>query len=251
MSSFFFDNIGLITARSNKGEDCSQFIATDIMSEAKCGERTTQSAVFPLYTYSERFGKQIRTLNLNKEILDKISGKLGRAFADNNGTSERSFSGEDLLAYIYGVFYLEGYREKYKQFINAAYPRVPYPTSTEIFDRVSEYGYRLMNLHLMRNELPLSEKDTHLIGQTLEKVTYKNSDVKFNKDCAFEAVSESAWKFTMCGYQPLQKWLKDRRGVTLTEQDIIRFRSMQKCIDETIKIVKEMSSDKIATAIIP
>ena len=251
MTSFFFDNIGLITARSNKGEDCSQFLITDIMSEAKCGERTTQSAVFPLYTYSERFGKQIRTLNLNKEIIDKISSKLGKAFSDNNGTEKITFSGEDLLAYVYGVFYIEGYRDKYKQFINAAYPRIPYPTSTETFDRIVEYGYRLMSLHLMKEEMLLSEKDAHLIGQTIEKVTYKNSDVKINKECAFESVTENTWTFTMCGYQPLQKWLKDRRGVTLTEQDVIRFRSMQKCICETIQIVKEMSSDKITAAIIP
>lgn len=117
MTSFFKKNIGLISARSNKGDDCTQFLITDIMSEAKCGERTTQSSVFPLYLYSYNFGEYKRQLNLNKDIISIISKKIGVPFVDEIRSSKDSFSGEDILAYLYAVLYLKSYRKKYKQFI--------------------------------------------------------------------------------------------------------------------------------------
>lgn len=44
-------NLGLITARSNKSGRIDHFFITNKIMETKCGESTTQSAVFPLYIY--------------------------------------------------------------------------------------------------------------------------------------------------------------------------------------------------------
>ena len=77
------NNIGLISARSNKSDTCDHFYITKYMSETKCGERTTQSAVFPLFTYSKSLGKTIRIPNLKSEIVTEISKKLGLPFSYN------------------------------------------------------------------------------------------------------------------------------------------------------------------------
>jgi predicted helicase len=45
------ENVGLVTARSNKSETCDHFYISKYIMETKCGERTTQSAIFPLYLY--------------------------------------------------------------------------------------------------------------------------------------------------------------------------------------------------------
>lgn len=45
------ENLGLITARSNKSDVADHFFCTEAISEAKTGESTTQSALFPLYLY--------------------------------------------------------------------------------------------------------------------------------------------------------------------------------------------------------
>ncbi len=45
------ENLGLISARSNKSQSMNHFFITNLLMEAKCGERTTQSAIFPLYLY--------------------------------------------------------------------------------------------------------------------------------------------------------------------------------------------------------
>ena len=45
------ENLGLISARSNKSQRMDHFFMTDKIMETKCGESTTQSAIFPLYFY--------------------------------------------------------------------------------------------------------------------------------------------------------------------------------------------------------
>ncbi len=250
MTSFFQDNIGLITARSNRGEDCTQFLVTDMMSEAKCGERTTQSALFPLYLYSHQMGEHKKDLNLNRKIIEKIESSLGLKLRYKNNESG-GFDPEDLLVYIYAVLYLEEYREKYKQFINADFPRIPYPTEKSVFYSLVTYGKKLINLHLMHKPKTSMYDDKRLVGKIIEKVTYKNSMVYINKIDSFENIEADIWNYTMCGYQPMQKWLKDRRGCDLTEAEVINFRQMQEAIEETIEIMDEMKRDPIASKIIP
>ena len=240
MKMFYQDNLGLITARSNKGDDCSQFLVTDMMSEAKCGERTTQSALFPLYTYSEACGTLLRQPNLNKEILTEIETSVGMKMTTKRTRDDTQFTPEELLSYIYAVMYTESYRKKYKEFINAAFPRVPYPQDKAMFKRLIAYGEKLMKLHLMHDLPEDKHSDNDLLGKKLEKVTYKNNSVFINKTDCFIEVEERVWKYVMCGYQPLQKWLKDRKGITFTKSDITHFRQMQYCIEKTINIVNEI-----------
>lgn len=233
MSSFYYDNIGLITARSNKGEDCSQFLVTDMMSEAKCGERTTQSALFPLYMYSFNMGIPEKNLNLNSEILSEIESHL-------NMKLNEDFSPEDLLAYIYCVLYSRDYRDKYKEFINASFPRIPYPDDATEFKRKVLIGTKLINTHLMKNMPESSEDDRFLLGRTFEKVKYKNEIVYVDGEVGFNGVEQNIWNFVMCGYQPLQKWSKDRKGLIFKAEDIAQFRKMQFCIKRTIELMEEI-----------
>lgn len=45
------NNIGLVSARSNKSQSPDHFFCSQFMTEAKSGESTTQSCLFPLYLY--------------------------------------------------------------------------------------------------------------------------------------------------------------------------------------------------------
>ncbi|SFG77891.1 type ISP restriction/modification enzyme, partial [Oribacterium sp. WCC10] len=238
MSSFYEDNVGLITARSNKGDDCSQFLVTDVMSEAKCGERTTQSALFPLYMYYDEFGSRKKTLNLNSEIVKRIEESLGYHEAEK-------LQPEDILSYIYAVVYSEKYREKYKEFINSSFPRIPFPTDREVFSKLVILGRKLVNIHLMHDLPESSYEDSSLVGKTLEKVKYANNTVYINKTDGFDGISKEIWEFIMCGYQPIQKWLKDNKGMVFDTASIKQLRNMQYCIGETIKIMQEIKKCQI------
>jgi hypothetical protein len=64
--------------------------------------------------------------------------------------------------------------------------------------------------------------------------------VHINKDQYFEAVPQLAWDFHIGGYQPAQKWLKDRRGRTLSFDDITHYQRIVKILAETDRIMKDI-----------
>ena len=61
-----------------------------------------------------------------------------------------------------------------------------------------------------------------------------------NKDQYFADVPEIAWVFHIGGYQPAQKWLKDRRGRVLSWDDIGHYQKIVKILSETDRIMKEI-----------
>ena len=61
-----------------------------------------------------------------------------------------------------------------------------------------------------------------------------------NKTQCFENVPETAWKFYIGGYQPAQKWLKDRKNRTLTHDDIIHYQKIIVALFETERLMGEI-----------
>ncbi len=49
-----------------------------------------------------------------------------------------------------------------------------------------------------------------------------------------------AWNFYIGGYQPAKKWLKDRKGRTLTFEDILHYRNIIMALTETSRLMKEI-----------
>lgn len=47
-----------------------------------------------------------------------------------------------------------------------------------------------------------------------------------------------AWDFPIGGYQPAQKWLKDRKGRALTYDDIRHYQRIIKILTETDRIMQ-------------
>ena len=78
-------------------------------------------------------------------------------------------------------------------------------------------------------------------SDTVEKISYKDRSLFINKDQYFGDVPEVAWNFYIGGYQPAQKWLKDRKGRTLTNSDIEHYQKIIVALVETDKIMKEIN----------
>ena len=49
-----------------------------------------------------------------------------------------------------------------------------------------------------------------------------------------------AWGFFIGGYQPLQKWLKDRKGRTLSSDDLLHWQKIVVALRETDRVMKEI-----------
>ena len=93
---------------------------------------------------------------------------------------------------------------------------------------------------MMRNIPSLPYDDSINSGRVLETVKYKDETVYIGSQEAFNKVPLETWEFVMCGYQPLKKWLKDKKGIVLTAKDVQHFRKMQYVIEKTIEIMEEL-----------
>ena len=74
----------------------------------------------------------------------------------------------------------------------------------------------------------------------IEKISFKNNCIYINKLQGFTDIEERLWKFQIGGYQPLEKWLKDRKGSMLSTDDIIHYRMIVGALIKTMSLMKEI-----------
>ena len=162
---------------------------------------------------------------------EKFSGKAGKFFFPI-----------DLLCYIYAVLHTPTYRERYKEFLKIDFPRVPYPENAEQFMTFASLGSKLRGLHLMEGVEPQSGMaDFPAEGSNeIENLKYVGSKVCINSVQYFDGVPPEAWNFYMGGYQPAQKWLKDRKGRILGYDDIRHYQRIIRVLKETGELMHEL-----------
>ena len=224
MENFFNkDNISIETSRVGD----YIFVSKNISDEHFVSDNSFK---FPLYLYSED-GSRIP--NLKKEIVDEIERIVGK------------ISPEDIFDYIYAVLYSPSYREKYKEFLKIDFPCVSYPKNAKNFKELVTLGAELRSLHLLESPKVKQFITTYPIAgsNVVERPIYKDDKVFINGDQYFGDVPELAWNFYIGGYQPAQKWLKDRKSRTLTNEDIEHYQKIIVVLTETERIMKEI--DKI------
>jgi predicted helicase len=199
---------------------------------------------FPLFLYptenEAKLGER-RKPNLDETIWRKIDECVG-----NKTTPEQVFD------YIYGVLHTPSYREHYKEFLKIDFPRIPYPENADEFNRIAAIGEKLRKLHLMQEiPQPLTVSFNIPGDNVVSEVRYekeipdrvgedKVGKVFINKSQCFENVPELAWNFYIGGYQPAQKWLKDRKNRTLTYDDIEHYRKIIAVLIETHNLMQKL-----------
>ncbi len=158
---------------------------------------------------------------------------------------EGDFAPIDILDYIYAVLHSPTYREKYKEFLKIDFPRVPYPKDKDTFWRLVKLGGEIRQIHLL--ESPTVERYITQYpidgNNVVVKPKYENGKVYINDTQYFDNVPEIAWNFYIGGYQPAQKWLKDRKERKLEFDDILHYQKIIVALSETDRLMKEI--DKI------
>jgi predicted helicase len=210
-------------------------------------------SVFPLYINPETNGQQTigqtaeRTPNLNTEIVKQLAKKVGLTFTTEKETTKDTFAPIDILDYIYAVLHSPTYREKYKEFLKIDFPRIPYPKNKDTFWQLVKLGGTIRQIHLL--ESPTVEKyiTQYPIDGNNEvgKTKYQDGKVYINDTQYFANVPQTAWDFYIGGYQPAQKWLKDRKGRTLEFDDILHYQKIIVALSETDRLMKEIEKIEI------
>ncbi len=190
--------------------------------------------------------QQERTPNLNTAIVKQIAEKLGLTFTSEKEATKDTFAPIDILDYIYAVLHSPTYREKYKEFLKIDFPRVPYPKDKDTFWKLVKLGGEIRQIHLL--ESPTVEKYITQYPEdgsnVVVKPKYENRKVYINDTQYFDNVPQTAWDFYIGGYQPAQKWLKDRKDRKLEFDDILHYQKIIVALSETDRFMKEI--DRIA-----
>ncbi len=166
----------------------------------------------------------------------------------NNLTSanKNTFNPLDLLDYIYAILHCPTYRLKYQEFLKIDFPKVPYPQDKKQFWRLVNLGGRLREVHLLTSpKLDNLTTGYEVSGDNLvEQVRFEggrdSGKVFINQNQYFSGISKEIWEFYIGGYQPAQKWLKDRKGQKLTFDQVLHYQKIIAALSTTIQTMAEI-----------
>jgi hypothetical protein len=245
------DNLSISFKRQSKFDFSYVFIHKFICESCLFESAYANNSEFPLYLYPETNAQQTidqsgeRTPNLNAAIVKQLADKLGLTFTNEKETTKDTFAPIDILDYIYAVLHSPTYREKYKEFLKIDFPRVPYPQDAETFWQLVKLGGEIRQIHLLESPIveqyitQYPEDGDNVVG----KPKYDNGKVCINETQYFDNVPQVAWEFYIGGYQPAQKWLKDRKERKLEFDDILHYQKIIVALTETDRLMKEI--DKV------
>jgi len=259
------DNYAIITGRQGQAVGSMTWnlsFITNTISDQNIYYRGG-GTVLPIYlnpSNDDLFSEAQRTPNLDETIVNQIAEKINLTFTPEKESDKTTFAPIDILDYIYAVLHSPTYREKYKEFLKIDFPRVPYPKDADTFWVLVALGGELRTIHLLESpkvtdyitgypidgDNIITRKITKTsIGFELTNETADTGKVWINDEQYFDSVPRTAWEFYIGGYQPAQKWLKDRKGRELSFDDILHYQKIIVALSETARLMQEIDSIEI------
>ncbi|MFM7219784.1 MAG: type ISP restriction/modification enzyme, partial [Nodosilinea sp.] len=270
------ENLGLIFMRQVAiQEGYNHFLVTNSTVDNRAfysNKGTMQLAPLYLYPVGEATPLEYRTEitqerrpNFSPQFLKTLTAQLGHLP-----------SPETIFYYIYAVFHSPTYRRRYAEFLKIDFPRVPLTSRVDLFQQLATHGEALVALHLMQSSrldalithyegnphpivdaghpkfiphplapspkggegeqdslAPLSHSGRGVGGEGGNVILNKKGD-------GFIGVPEAVWNFYVGGYQVCQKWLKDRKGRTLSPDDLTHYQRIIVALKETIRLMQQI-----------
>lgn len=237
------ENVGLIFNRQVVGDIVSTFGVSRIPichGTFYLGNKG-QDYFAPLYvTESDLLsgGKPQRRSNITPKALAALKSALGT-----------EPDADDVFNYFVGIVHSPTFRTRYAELLKQDFPRVPLTPKKPLFSALAKLGAEIASLHLLESKQPKASRIT-FVGSTkaeVAKATYEEgtSTLWFDKDktAGFKGVTGEAWDARVGGYQVCEKWLKDRKGRSLSKNEIEHF---QLVLDTLAVLSKQMKDVDVA-----
>lgn len=255
MHNMLHENMGLCFMRQFSGvTDYSHFLITSNIVDNRTFFSSKGTIQFtPLYLFppknkkdNPKSGSTMMMLFESGEAYGKKPNISPTVFKKLESAFKKKPTPEDILYYIYGIFYSNIYRETYAEFLKIDFPRVPFTANHKLFKQIGKLGKELADLHLLKNPVldkPVAKYQGAGKNDRIEKVTYQNKEqrIYINKEKYFEGIKPEVWNYHIGGYQVLQKYLKDRKGRIMDEAP--RYCRIITALSKTIEIQEKI--DKI------
>ncbi len=255
MQHMMQENLGLVTVRQvAEGVFNHVFVSNNIIESRVTLSNKGIAFLLPLYIYQKKDNPKKQSLgkvmmlfepeaeygvkkpNISPSIIEQLTRDFGK-----------TPSPEQIFYYIYAIFYSNIYRTKYAEFLKMDFPRIPFTKDYKLFIKMAEYGKRLVDLHLLKStEIDKPAARLHGKGNfKVEKLRYDENRIYINHAQYFEGITKDVWEYQIGGYQVCDKWLKDRRGRSLSLDEIKHYCNIVTSIQKTIKIQKEIDESYV------
>jgi hypothetical protein len=164
--------------------------------------------------------------------------------ARGTGDLDNDFGPEDVLSYIFALVHSPTYRARFESRLKADFPRIPTPSNREVFRNLVIFGRALSALQLSESR-PQSNLVLEVIGvlpARVEVVTRSASITWIDKakSVGLNGLSDDVWASEFGGYKVFEKWLKDRKGRMLTEQDVAHLQLIANVLIETNQLMQDI-----------
>ena len=258
------ENLGLaLSRRVEVGEFTHVFCTRGVIGHHSVSLKEV-NYLFPLWLGASKEAPN-SLLEERRPMRPNLDPKFLRALADSLSSKTKgrqaargvSLEPADVLAYIYAVFHSPRYRNDYEAQLKLDFPRVPLPGNVGLFRKLAEAGQDLLALHLLESP-KLSKPITSYAGPRdpeVGRVGWSDGTVWLDAgktiareghratksgSIGFQGVPEEVWGFNIGGYQVCHKWLKDRKGRTLSGGDVAHYQKIVVALNETIRIMAEI-----------
>ena len=241
------ENTCLVVARQALNGDFKHALATKAPAEGNLLQSAKGGNSFPLWLYPREVEKHgddkppTRIPNLSPDFVAALSEAVGH-----------TPSPEDTVAWIYAVLYAPSYRARYADFLKRDFPRIPLTTNRGLFDALVAIGRELIALHVMDTTLPRITTFDVTGSNEVDKVRWvppspqpspasgrggeSGGRVYINASQYFGNVPSAVWDMHVGGYRVAEKWLKDRKGLALSYDDLTHYQSVIAALARTLEL---------------
>jgi predicted helicase len=243
MKNMLEENISICFMRQYSGIMAySHFIVSEHMVDNRTffsSKGIIQQA--PLYLYPDEQKKNLfnhhkteKEPNISPAIFNKLEERY-----------KQIPTPEEILYYIYGIFYSNIYRKTYAEFLKIDFPRVPFSANEGLFCKMGNLGKQLADLHLLKSpllDIPIARYQGEGDNDRIEKIDYQETEqrIYINNEKYFEGIAPEVWNYHIGGYQVLPKYLKDRKGKIM--EDAPHYCRIVTALQKTIELQKEINN---------
>ncbi len=219
------DSLVLLSPGVKTSSEFTHALVSRFPAEKKACSHDRATQMFPLFAHK--------------------SGLLGSSAPNISMKMSGTKNERDAFSYVYAILYSPGYRARYGAALRDSFPRIPSAVADSAMVReLARLGGELTALHLLESP-KLDKPVTEFVGgrnPQVEKASWSKNTVWLDKAqiAGFKGVREDVWNFHIGGYQVCHKWLKDRKGRTLSDKDIVHYQKIIVALSETIRIMREI-----------
>jgi predicted helicase len=262
-------NLALVSRRQMlPNQPCNFFWVADaiVIDGLVRSDNRGSESFFPLYQYAdatpakEPDGSHRRS-NFSSQFLDAVQRTLSLTWSEGTSSgTRRVFAERDLLNYIYALFHAPSYRSRYATWLQLDFPRIPLPRSLGLFRQMAKLGGLLMSLHLAAGHhteargnvehqpvppltlVPRSAQSRPGARTQTAYPRFRDGQLLVDENLQMQGVSRDVWEYRVGGYQVCRKWLRDRRGRSLTQDDRSTFEWIVAAVQESMRRMAEIDA---------